>query len=302
MILWTIQNEKVLEEIERYGTYTCDGTHSFALDPDGTEDACIRIAYDWISQELEKKSIRPTKRKIDPIWAWAKYYNRNDGKPDMRSWLTNTPEKVVRLKLDIPNSRLLLSGFDAWHFPLNNWYLSSSAEDLERFDKRLDNLNAVLLHNEETDVYIGQFAINELLSGKFSPAAIINKFSTISEQRVDKMWKTYFECGNINAISSIFSLNIDDIVSLYDKALLLLVRLAVEVRESWKRCLLNVHDNDEIVGWQEQYRIMNSLNENIDFDKMSAWNEFEVQAIFWELRSDDIVNVEHFVTRQAKKY
>lgn len=66
-----------------------------------------------------------------PVWGFQKVYGRKDAKPDMRSWTTAKPEHVVRLKLDIPENRLLFSDLEYWHIPLNLGYFPSSSDTAE---------------------------------------------------------------------------------------------------------------------------------------------------------------------------
>lgn len=47
----------------------------------------------------------------------------------------------MRLELEIPESRILLSDFEAWHAVLNDWYLSSSEAEAEAFHRGQDLLS-----------------------------------------------------------------------------------------------------------------------------------------------------------------
>lgn len=76
-----------------------------------------------------------------PVWGFQKAYGKTHAKPDMRSWTTDEPEEVVRIRLDIPEERLLFSDLEYWHIPLNNGYFPSGSdgdweEEDEKFDQR----------------------------------------------------------------------------------------------------------------------------------------------------------------------
>ena len=62
-----------------------------------------------------------------PIWAWLK-------RPNMRQWHFDK-EPGVMIVADVPLARLLLSDYDAWHAVLNNWWVSISEEEDDRFEK-----------------------------------------------------------------------------------------------------------------------------------------------------------------------
>lgn len=176
MEIYTIQHPGVLAAIEKEGYYrpepsTClDNTDRYYG---------YRLCYRWMIDELEKKCGLPYEVEEDlyralkeeddrlfssgwkmevlddeypclamppssmphPVWGWQKVYGRPDGKPDMRSWTTGEPEQVVRLKLEIPEERLLFSDFEHWHIPLNMGYFPA-AETFEEWQEADDAFDA----------------------------------------------------------------------------------------------------------------------------------------------------------------
>lgn len=87
------------------------------------------IAYDWLCREMESRGLlQPAGDGIYPIWAWKQYQGPARSRPDlrdsmMRSWARNA--RHVLLTLDIPDPEVLLHDYEAWHYPLNHWYLGS---------------------------------------------------------------------------------------------------------------------------------------------------------------------------------
>ena len=59
-------------------------------------------------------------------------------RPDLRcSGHLAKGEEGVRLKLECPADRVLLSDFSLWHYVLNYWYLPSSEADGDAFEREL---------------------------------------------------------------------------------------------------------------------------------------------------------------------
>ena len=60
-------------------------------------------------------------------------------KPDLRTlrWQQGLGRQV-RIELEIPDNKVLLSCFDGWHGPLNNRYLAWDEEEEEAFDAAYD--------------------------------------------------------------------------------------------------------------------------------------------------------------------
>jgi hypothetical protein len=105
------------------------------------------IAYDWLCREMEERGLarppgdRVPPDRIYPLWAWQQYLGPAKPKPDLRSsemkhW--GSMERHVLLTLDVPDHEVLLHDYEAWHFPLNHWYLGTSkaSNDFERRCKR----------------------------------------------------------------------------------------------------------------------------------------------------------------------
>lgn len=111
MRLWTIHPLAIWEMIQREGCYRCDP--ELAIDGKDWPDS-----YDWMARQMRIRVGPPPDGVRWPAWAWEK-------KPDLRSWLgRNNREPYVRLTLEVPESGVLLSEFQDWHFVLWNGYIA----------------------------------------------------------------------------------------------------------------------------------------------------------------------------------
>jgi hypothetical protein len=120
MRLWTIQHEDVLRIVREKGVFRADGRRC---------DRDFREAYAWLRQEVRKRVPGATGRPL--IWAWKQ------PKPDLRqSGHLHEGTPGVRIELEIPDERVLLSDFDGWHFRLSSSYLPISAADMERWHEQ----------------------------------------------------------------------------------------------------------------------------------------------------------------------
>lgn len=113
MRLWTIQDPRVWEVLRETGHFRADGRRVYKW---------FRPAYRWMVGQMERRLPGYHKGRY-PVWAW------HTPKPDMRMSSYRLPpgEEGVRLTLEIPDEeaavRVLRSGFEDWHSPLNNRYL-----------------------------------------------------------------------------------------------------------------------------------------------------------------------------------
>jgi len=131
MRLWTLQHENVLRIVQEQGVFRADGRRC---------DRDFRDAYAWLRQEVKKRVSGAAGRPL--IWAWKQ------PKPDLRRsghLISGTPG--VRLELEIPDERVLLSDFDGWHFRLNSSYLPVSSADMESWHEQ-DRLKLRALQRE----------------------------------------------------------------------------------------------------------------------------------------------------------
>ena len=127
MKLWSIQPISVYESIMETGKYICD--------PEKASEPTFFTSYDWLNLYLDNKDPKPDNVQY-PVWAWFRF-NDKEKKPDLRHSCYGTRgERMVCLELDVPDEKVLLSDFDLWHFPLNNWWLDPDMfrDDYTEFD------------------------------------------------------------------------------------------------------------------------------------------------------------------------
>jgi hypothetical protein len=69
------------------------------------------------------------------IWAWSQYMDSKHKRPDLRmGGHLERGSKALLIEFEMPKDQIVLSDFEAWHFPLNNWYLGSD----KKFEKVVD--------------------------------------------------------------------------------------------------------------------------------------------------------------------
>ena len=125
MILWTMQPLQIYEMIQRMGVYRCDPARSSMMRMEFTEQ------YDWLVAKMTERIGPPPEGVKYPVWAWYKQ-NGKRHKPDLRSerWgYGGDGEPYTCLEIGVPDDQVVLSDFDSWHVPLNNWLLSDTKEE-----------------------------------------------------------------------------------------------------------------------------------------------------------------------------
>jgi hypothetical protein len=83
-----------------------------------------RRTYIWMAARLSRHLGHRVRSA--PIWLWVR------DKPDMRRNAHGNP--VVRIELEIPRDRLLVSDFINWHGPLNTSWARGAAFKREKAD------------------------------------------------------------------------------------------------------------------------------------------------------------------------
>lgn len=133
MKLWSIQPERVWNTLEKKGRYRVYRNY---VDKAWWKD--FGFAYEWMIEQMQKRVGPPPAKRLLPVWAW-KHWRGNEklsDRPDLRSY-RDLVGKHVRLEFAVPAEQVLLSGFDAWHFVLNRWFLSDDEKEYEEFNAKL---------------------------------------------------------------------------------------------------------------------------------------------------------------------
>ncbi|GHO60081.1 DUF3841 domain-containing protein [Ktedonobacter robiniae] len=132
MIVWTIQSLHVWEMLQRDGILYGPDTKLLQFD-DPTEWQ-IKVAYNWLVQQMEKKiGPRPQPERY-PLWAWYQYDGEKRRRPDLRGpYHLQSGTKGVRIEFDIAEDQILLSDIDDWIIALNYGYLCHTEGENEAF-------------------------------------------------------------------------------------------------------------------------------------------------------------------------
>jgi len=126
MRLYTVQPKEVIDKVLKNGSFICDPSKSFHLKYPNTQQA-----YEWMIKKMN--SCLKNEDNIQyPIWAWYKIDGTNE-LPDFNCGIFSNSTCYL-LELEMESEDVLLSDFDNWHIPLNNWYFSLCETD-EEFDK-----------------------------------------------------------------------------------------------------------------------------------------------------------------------
>ena len=127
MKLWTIQ------PIEFYNRLIIDGEiHS----SEKYAESDFNDAYKWIVKQMENRIGNRPNVNIYPIWAWYQYKNVKSKRPDLRtSGFLPKGTKGVRIEFEKPETEILLSDFNLWHFVLNYWHIADNKKQESEFDE-----------------------------------------------------------------------------------------------------------------------------------------------------------------------
>lgn len=114
--LWTYQTPELFNKVIKEGVGFCDFLSGFG---ESTPD--IVQAYDWMCEQMRKRIAPPESVNAKyPLWAWRYYSGVNNPKPRKSfRMMDSDKEEQVFIELRVPKSRVLLSDFMLWHYPLN---------------------------------------------------------------------------------------------------------------------------------------------------------------------------------------
>lgn len=119
MKLWTKQPVTVAQKLKTDNVYYADPTN---LNVMSHVDHNFKVAYHWMFSQYRRKC-RPPRQNITPIW-WYVYNYSN------RPRFNYAPgdDFCCIIIADVSADQLLLSNFEYWHFPLNDWWIHPTEE------------------------------------------------------------------------------------------------------------------------------------------------------------------------------
>ncbi|MBR1585543.1 MAG: DUF3841 domain-containing protein [Clostridia bacterium] len=140
MRLWTVQPLSALEELKQTGVYRCRREKSFNL----TKRDSLEKPYQWLIQRMKEKIGQPPEGVTYPVWAWHTWeFARRAPDADSAAFLRRTEDKVL-FTLEIPESQVTLTDFDAWQLVLQNMYVADKRTEAEfaALQEKLEELPA----------------------------------------------------------------------------------------------------------------------------------------------------------------
>jgi len=137
MQIWTIQNEAAWAYLRETGQLHASREHQAEEWPE---------AYEWIRSQLIRRVGPPPTNDAVPLWGWYQWQGRARMRPDLRTlrhhW-GSAGNTYVLIECELPDDRVMLSDFEAWHVILNGRYLSPTDEeeaaylaDRKRYDQQ----------------------------------------------------------------------------------------------------------------------------------------------------------------------
>ncbi|MEE9406544.1 MAG: DUF3841 domain-containing protein [Polaribacter sp.] len=129
MKLWTIQPIEFYDELIINGKIRCSKKNI---------DYHFKESYSWMIVQMENKIGKRYNKKTYPIWSWCQFKNSEYKRPDLRtSGFLPKGTKGVRIEFEKPETEILLSDFDLWHYVLNYWHIADDKKQELEFDKLL---------------------------------------------------------------------------------------------------------------------------------------------------------------------
>lgn len=124
LTLHTLQPLSALHALQRGEVYRADEALCRKNGWLGVDCGNTDRAYRWMAERLCEHASPPPGVSL-PVWVWHTH-DPDHPRPDLRR---HRPQgRGVLLELQIAPERVLLSDFELWHYPLNDWYLGTEVE------------------------------------------------------------------------------------------------------------------------------------------------------------------------------
>lgn len=113
-------------------------------------------SYIWLKEKMLEKGITYQQHNDHLIWGWCRWMG-NKAKPDKRyaSVFGFYDKPFVMLELELDDNRVCLHDYDAWHFVLNYWHLSTEKHS-DDFCEKFDYFKEKPLSNSKGDKQVRQ--------------------------------------------------------------------------------------------------------------------------------------------------
>lgn len=145
MRLWTVQPLWLFESLMNQGEFYFHSDMRKEYDKENKQYWQWLDAYEWLKVQMDKKGIVRPEKADDLGWAWylwtdyqhypAGYWIKKDLNPALYDHLPVSERVNVRIELEMDESKILLSDYDAWHHVMNYSFLDFN-EATEEFEAR----------------------------------------------------------------------------------------------------------------------------------------------------------------------
>jgi hypothetical protein len=96
----------------------------------------FKYAYQWMTEQMRKRlPPKPAHAGVYPVWAWHTFGGKRALDLRHRGFGTQG-NRTVRLTIEVPDAQVLLSNYDDWHNPLNNFFLTDNEAESDLWDAR----------------------------------------------------------------------------------------------------------------------------------------------------------------------
>lgn len=136
MKIWSIQTLEAFDSLIDEGVLRAFKKHAMETSSGGGYE--YPPEYEWMISQMEKRVGPAPKPGMTPLWAWA-YYGPEKPRPDLRrlAWYwSDQNQDLVMIEAEIPDEKILVSDFDAFHAVMNKSYLPFNEMEDEKFDKK----------------------------------------------------------------------------------------------------------------------------------------------------------------------
>lgn len=135
MRLWMFMSDEARTVLKRQGF--------LAGDPARIMEPSFLPAYEWMARQMHQRIGPDSDGSGWPLWAWrlSAGLERPDPDDECHGPLTDA-SWLIGFEAD--DSKVLLSDFSEWHFPLNGWLLPGRNLDDDAVERLLDEFDASL--------------------------------------------------------------------------------------------------------------------------------------------------------------
>ena len=96
-------------------------------------DKNLLPAYQWMVRQMALRGVDVGSS--PPVWAWYMCDHGKRDRPELtEDGFLEPGSEGVCIEFDAPDQHVVLSDFDMWHYPINQWYLIEDDAEAERIE------------------------------------------------------------------------------------------------------------------------------------------------------------------------